>query len=58
MGRPSRTVTISIPPELADRIDRAAEAEGRTRSELLREGTALGIAIVRPAAFLARLEQG
>jgi len=37
MGRPSRTVTISIPPELADRIDRAAEAEGCTRSELLRE---------------------
>jgi len=35
--RPSRTVTISLPPELARRAERAARAEGRTRSELYRE---------------------
>jgi len=33
----ARTVTISVPPELAREIDRAAEAEGRSRSELYRE---------------------
>jgi CopG family transcriptional regulator/antitoxin EndoAI len=32
-----RTVTISLPPELARKVDRAARAEGRTRSELFRE---------------------
>jgi CopG family transcriptional regulator/antitoxin EndoAI len=32
-----RTVTISLPPELAAQVDAAAEAEGRTRSELFRE---------------------
>ena len=35
--RPSRTVTISLPPELARRVDRVARAEGRSRSELFRE---------------------
>ena len=35
--RPSRTVTISLPPELARRAERAARTEGRTRSELFRE---------------------
>lgn len=32
-----RTVTISLPPELAARLDVVAEAEGRSRSELFRE---------------------
>lgn len=35
--RTSGTVTISLPPELAVEVDRLAEQEGRTRSELLRE---------------------
>ena len=35
--RPSRTVTISLPPELAHEVDQLAAAEHRTRSELLRE---------------------
>lgn len=30
-------MTISLPPEFAAEIDAAAAAEGRTRSELLRE---------------------
>lgn len=36
MGAP-RTVTISVPPELANEVDRQAQAEGRSRSELYRE---------------------
>lgn len=32
-----RTVTISLPAELASRVDRRAAVEGRTRSELYRE---------------------
>jgi CopG family transcriptional regulator/antitoxin EndoAI len=32
-----RTVTISLPPGLAQAVDRLAQKEGRTRSELLRE---------------------
>ncbi len=35
--RPSRTVTISLPPELARRAERTARTEGRSRSELFRE---------------------
>ncbi len=35
--RHSRTVTMSLPPELADEMDRLAASERRTRSELLRE---------------------
>ena len=35
--RPSRTVTISLPPDLAAEVDRLAADEHRTRSELLRE---------------------
>jgi metal-responsive CopG/Arc/MetJ family transcriptional regulator len=37
MATTARTVTISLPPELARKIDRAAKKEGRTRSELMRE---------------------
>ncbi|MFI5269294.1 MAG: CopG family ribbon-helix-helix protein [Chloroflexota bacterium] len=35
--RPSRTVTISLPPDVADEVDELAADEHRTRSELLRE---------------------
>lgn len=31
------TVTISLPPKLAQQMDRVARRQGRTRSELLRE---------------------
>ncbi|MPZ87835.1 MAG: ribbon-helix-helix protein, CopG family [Nitriliruptorales bacterium] len=32
-----RTVTISVPPDLAREVDQQAELEGRSRSELYRE---------------------
>ncbi len=35
--RPSHTFTVSLPPELAEQVDRLAAAEHRTRSELFRE---------------------
>ena len=35
--RPSQTFTVSLPPELAEQVDRLAAAEHRTRSELFRE---------------------
>ncbi|MGH8887317.1 MAG: CopG family ribbon-helix-helix protein [Egibacteraceae bacterium] len=34
--RPTRTITISLPPDLAAEVDREADAEGLTRSELAR----------------------
>jgi CopG family transcriptional regulator/antitoxin EndoAI len=37
MARDPRTVTVSLPPALLREIDRLAESEGRTRSELFRE---------------------
>jgi predicted transcriptional regulator len=36
MGRTARTVTVSLPPELARKVDKLARKEGRTRSELFR----------------------
>jgi metal-responsive CopG/Arc/MetJ family transcriptional regulator len=36
MGRTARTVTVSLPPQLARKVDRLAKQEGRTRSELFR----------------------
>lgn len=36
MGRTAKTVTISLPPELARRVDQRVRKEGRTRSELFR----------------------
>lgn len=36
MGRQVRTVTVSLPPDLARQVDHLAEREGRTRSELFR----------------------
>ncbi len=35
--RPSQTVTVSLPPELAREVDRVARREGRSRSEVFRE---------------------
>lgn len=37
MARTTRTVTLSLPPEMADKIEELMKKEGRTRSELLRE---------------------
>ncbi len=35
--RTSRTLSLSLPPELAREAERIAKREGRTRSELFRE---------------------
>ncbi|MGZ4105022.1 MAG: CopG family ribbon-helix-helix protein [Actinomycetota bacterium] len=35
--RPSQTVTVSLPPDLAREVDRVARREGRSRSEMFRE---------------------
>jgi predicted transcriptional regulator len=35
--RTTRTVTISLPPEMVEQLDRVRRDEHRTRSELLRE---------------------
>ena len=37
MGRITKTVTLSLPPEMAEKIEELMKEEGRTRSELLRE---------------------
>lgn len=37
VGRTTRTITVSIPPEMETQIQELMRAEGRTRSELLRE---------------------
>ena len=37
MGRTTKTITISIPPEMDTQIQELMRLEGRTRSELLRE---------------------
>lgn len=37
MGRTTKTITFSLPPEMAAQVEKAMQAEGRTRSELLRE---------------------
>ncbi len=37
MARTTKTITLSLPPEMADKIDQLMKEEGRTRSELLRE---------------------
>jgi CopG family transcriptional regulator/antitoxin EndoAI len=37
MARTTKTVTLSLPPEMADKIEELMKEEGRTRSELLRE---------------------
>ena len=37
MGRITVTLTVSIPPEMADELERVRKREQRTRSELVRE---------------------
>ncbi len=37
MARTSKIVTLSLPPDMVDKIGQLMREEGRTRSELLRE---------------------
>ena len=37
MPRATKTITFSLPPEMADRVDEAMKQQGRSRSEFLRE---------------------
>ncbi len=37
MARKTKIITVSLPPDVADEIDRLVAAENRTRSELVRE---------------------
>ena len=37
MARVTKTITLSLPPEMVDKIKELMKEEGRTRSELLRE---------------------
>ena len=37
MVRTTKTITLSLPPEMVDKIEELMKEEGRTRSELLRE---------------------
>ena len=39
--RKSRTITFSLPPEMAHQLRQVVKEEGRTVSELLREGIRL-----------------
>ncbi len=37
MPRTTRTITFSLPPEMAERLDQAMQGQGRSRSEFLRD---------------------
>jgi CopG family transcriptional regulator / antitoxin EndoAI len=37
MPRSTRTITFSLPPEMASKVEIVMKEEGRTKSELLRE---------------------
>ena len=37
MPRTTRTITFSLPPEMADRVDEVMKEQGQSRSEFLRE---------------------
>ena len=37
MPRTTKTITFSLPPEMADRLDEVMQQQGRSRSEFLRE---------------------
>ncbi len=37
MARITKTITFSLPPEMAERVDEVAKREGRSRSEFLRD---------------------
>ncbi|MDW8003030.1 MAG: ribbon-helix-helix protein, CopG family [Deltaproteobacteria bacterium] len=37
MPRTTRTITVSLPPEMMGMVERLTKKEGRTKSELIRE---------------------
>ena len=37
MSRTTKTITFSLPPDMADRVDEVMKQQGRSRSEFLRE---------------------
>ena len=37
MPRTTKTITFSLPPEMADRVDDVMRQQGRSRSEFIRE---------------------
>ena len=37
MPRTTKTITFSLPPEMAERLDEVMQQQGRSRSEFLRE---------------------
>lgn len=37
MSRTIKTITFSLPPEMADRVDEVMRQQGRSKSEFLRE---------------------
>ena len=37
MVRSTKTITFSLPPDMAERVDQVMKQQGRSRSELLRE---------------------
>lgn len=37
MPRTTKTITFSLPPEMADRVNEVIKQQGRSRSEFLRE---------------------
>ena len=37
MPRTTKTITFSLPPDMADRVNEAMKQQGRSRSEFLRE---------------------
>ena len=37
MTRTTKTITFSLPPEMADRVDKVTKQQGRSRSEFLRD---------------------
>ena len=37
MGRTTKVISLSLPPEMAEKIKELMKKEGRTRSELIRE---------------------
>lgn len=37
MSRTTKTITFSLPPDMADRVDEVMKQQGRSRSEFLRD---------------------
>jgi len=59
-GRPvaMRQITITIPPELLDRLDQAVGELGTSRSQLIREVLGLYLDEIRHQELRGRLEEG